>query len=166
MWKSMKVGLRKSERGAETIFLICIVLSNTAIFFNWYLGQPKKLSSFTKDSIEIPVKQGAVNGHLDRMILNDETQLELEGWAFDSRNSQLVDEILVRYNERVIYKAKTNKARPDLVNVFGDVASMGGFSFALPLDLFQNEKIDNLKLRLFAVSDGVASELKYPKGFK
>lgn len=166
MRKSIKQRLRMSETKVESILLLFIVLSNTAIVTNWYLGQPEKVTSITKDGGETPVKSYAIRGHLDRMILNDETHVAFEGWAFDSRNSELVDEILCRYAGKVIYRSKTDKTRPDLVKVFGDDALMGGFRFVVPLTLFKDKEIDNSKIRFFAVSNGLASELKYPKGFK
>ena len=157
MWKSTKI---------EPILLLFIILSNTAIVTNWYFGRPEKVISFIKDGTEISVRQGVVKGQLDRIIIKDKNFIALEGWAFDRSNSQLVDEILLHYDGEVIYRGETDRERPDLVNVFGDAALKGGFRFVLPHDLFKDKEIDNSKIRLFAVSNGVASELKYPRGFK
>ncbi len=160
------MGDKTSNIKLEAILILFILLSNTAIVANWVFNRPEEVTSVTKDSTEIPVKPNAVSGYLDRMILNNEAQVEMEGWAFDSRNSRLVDEIIFRYDGELVYKGKNNRARPDLVNVFGDDALMGGFRFVLPLTLFKDKEIDNSKIRLFAVSNGVASELNYFRGFK
>ena len=150
----------------EALFLLLIFLSNTAIVAHWHFGRQQEVKFIINDGEEIPVIRGVVNGHLDRIILKDDIHVELAGWAFDRSNPKLVDEILLQYDGELIYSSQTDRERPDLVNVFGDVALRAGFKFVLPLDLFKDKKIDNSKIRFFAVSNGVASELKYPRGFK
>ena len=100
------------------------------------------------------------------MILKKDGEVEFRGWAFDGRNSRLPDDILLSYNGKNIYWGKSNGKRSDLVNVFGDAALRAGFKFVLSLDLFKDKKIDNSKIRLFAVSNGIACELNYFRGFK
>lgn len=162
----LKQHLQRSGLKAEHFLLLFIVVSNTTIVTNWYFGGPEKVTSIIKEGVEIPVKQGAVYGHLAKMILKNDDDVEFHGWAFDGRNSRIPDDILLSYNGKNIYWEKSNEKRPDLVNIFGDAALKAGFKFVLPLNLFKDKKIDNSKIRLFAVSNGVASELKYPRGFK
>jgi len=166
MWKSLIQRRHRPNTKPEPVLLLFIILSNTAIVGNWYIGQLEQVKSLVTDGIEIPVKPDAVYGHLDRIALKDKNLVELHGWAFDGKNSQLVDKILLHYDGDVIYRGETDRERPDLVNVFGDAALKAGFKFVLSLDLFKDKEIDNSKIRLFAVSNGVASELKYPRGFK
>ncbi|MCZ6594514.1 MAG: hypothetical protein O6943_06305 [Bacteroidetes bacterium] len=166
MWKNLIQRRHRPNTKPEPVLLLFIILSNTAIVGNWYIGQLEQVKSLVTDGIEIPVKPDAVYGHLARLALKDKNLVELHGWAFDGKNSKLVDEILFRYGGELIYSGQTERERPDLVNVFGDVALKAGFKFVIPHDLFKDKEIDNSKIRLFAVSNGVASELKYPRGFK
>lgn len=157
---------QRSNSKPEPVLLLFIIISNLAIVAHWYFDHPEEVGFIKRDGAEIIVRKGVVNGHLDKMILKDDRHVEFRGWAFDGKNSQLVDEILLRYDEEIIYSGQTERERPDLVNEFGDVALKGGFRFDVPAALFKDRKIDNLKIRLFAVSNGAASELKYPNGFK
>ena len=70
------------------------------------------------------------------------------------------------YRGKSLYWGVNNQKRPDLLSFFGENAINGGFEFILPLDLFESKEIDNSKIRFFAVSSGVASELNYFRGFK
>lgn len=157
---------QRSSQRLEPVLLLFIIVSNTAIVAHWYFRQPEKIKFIGKDGVEIPVRQGVVNGHLDRMVLKDGSHVEFAGWAFDRGNYQLVDEILLHYDGEVIYRGETDRDRLDLVNVFGKAALKGGFRFVLPLTVFKDNKIDQSKVRLFAISNGLASELRYFKGFK
>lgn len=162
----MALFMLRSNSKPEIILVLFIILSNIAIIINWYAGLQEKVTFLTKDEKEIPVNQGAVYGHLDNMIVRDSSYVEFYGWAFDGRNSRLPDAILLWYDGENIYWGQNNKQRPDLVKTFGDTALKGGFKFVIPLTLFKDTELNTSKVRLFAVSNGVASELNYPKGFK
>ena len=162
----MKRSWRRSSIKPQPIFLLFILISNTAIVANWYFGLQEEVTSILMDNVEIPVRKGAVSGYLDRIDRKDNVHVEFAGWAFDVMNSRLPDSVVLWYTGKSAYQGKTNYKRPDLVKVFGDKAIEGGFRFVLPLDLFKDKEIDNSKIRLFAVSNGVASELNYFKGFK
>ena len=149
----------------EPFLLLFILLSNAAIVANWYFDRPEKVTLISKDGVEILVQKWAVNGHLDKMILKDKMHVEFYGWTFDARNSRLPDEILLSYDGENIYSGQTNVKRPDVARMYGDKALTTGFRFLLPLNLFKEKKIYNSKIRLFAVSNGVASELSYFRGF-
>ena len=41
-----------------------------------------------------------------------------------------------------------------------------GFKFEIPLKMFKVDKLNTSELRVFAFSNGVATELNYFKGFK
>ncbi len=112
------------------------------------------------------MQKWAVNGTLDKMILKEDGDVEFHGWAFDARNSRLPDEVLVSYDGENIYSGQTNVKRPGVARTYGDKALACGFRFLLPFDLFKDKKIDNSKIRLFAVSNGIACELNYFRGFK
>ena len=150
----------------EQVLLFFIILSNIALVANWYFARPEKVASLIDDGVEIPVKQNAVKGHLGRLILKDDGQVEFHGWAFDVRNSRLVDAILLYYDGDTIYSGQSNANRPGIARQYGDKALTSGFRFVLSLDLFNDNEIDNTKVELFAVSNGVASELGYFRGFK
>jgi len=150
----------------EAILLLFILLSNTAIVANWYFRRPEEVAYISTDGIDIPVRKWALNGHLDKMILRGDGQVEFHGWAFDARNSRLPDTILIYYKGKNIYSAQTHVNRKGVARDYGDKALTSGFIFALPFALFKENRIDNSKLRFFALSNGVASELKYPRGFK
>ncbi|MCH8331865.1 MAG: hypothetical protein IH946_10900 [Bacteroidetes bacterium] len=156
---------QRSNSKPEPVLLLFIVLSNLAILANWYLDYPEEVAYVSTDGIDIPVRKGAVSGHLDRVILKN-GHVEFHGWAFDDRNSRLPDTILLRYDGENIYTGKTNVNRDGVVRLYGSKALTAGFKFALPLTVFKDKKINNLKVRFFAVSNGVASELNYFRGFK
>lgn len=162
----LKKHLQRSGLKAEYFLLLLIVASNTTIVTNWYFGGPEKVISIIKEGVEIPVKPRSIYGHLDNMILKDDGEVEFRGWAFDGRNSRIPDDILLSYDGKNISWEKNNDNRPGLVNAFGDAALGAGFKFVVQLTLFKDNKINNSKVRLFAISKGVASELKYPRGFK
>ncbi|MCH7753691.1 hypothetical protein IH970_01025, partial [candidate division KSB1 bacterium] len=86
--------------------------------------------------------------------------------AHRGRHSRLPDEVLVSYDGENIYSGQTNAKRPGIARIYGDKALASGFRFLLPFDLFKDKKIDNSKIRLFAVSNGIACELNYFRGFK
>lgn len=162
----MKESWLKSNLKPEPLLLFFIILSNIAIVANWYFARPEKVASLIKDGVEIPVKKNAVKGHLGRLILKDDGQVEFNGWAFDVRNSRLVDAILLNYDGDTIYSGQSNANRPGVARQYGDKALTSGFRFAVPRTLFKDKKIDNSKIQLFAISNGVASELNYFRGFK
>ena len=162
----MKQSWRRSNLKPQPIFLLFILISNTAIVAHWYFGRPEQVKFIIRDGVEIPVQKWAVNGHLGNMILKEDGDVEFRGWAFDVRNSRLPDEVLVSYDGENIYFGQTNVKRPGIARIYGDKALASGFRFLLPFDLFKDKEIDNSKIRLFAVSNGVASELNYFRGFK
>ncbi len=162
----MKQSRRRSNIKPQPILLLFILISNTAIVAHWYFGRPEEVSSIIKDEVEIPVRKGAVIGYLARIDRKDNIHVEFVGWAFDSRNYRLPDTILLTYDWENVYSGQTHFNRQGVAGLYGDKALTSGFRFVLPLTMFKNKKIDNSKVRFFAVSNGVASELNYFKGFK
>ncbi len=162
MLTSIKQRVRSSIR-PEPILLFFILVSNTAIVADWYFTRPEQVRG---DEAAAPLRKSTFKARLDKMILTDNDQVEFHGWAFDAGNFRLPDEILLSYDGEPIYSGQPNLRRPDIARLYGDKALDCGFSFVIPRTLFKDKKIDNLKIRLFAVSNGVASELNYPGGFK
>lgn len=164
--RSIKELLGHFNFRTEPFLLLFILLSNTAIVANWYFSRPEEVAYISTDGIDIPVQKRAVTGHLDKMIFKDKVHVEFHGWVFDARNSRLPDKILLSYDGDNIYSGQTKVKRPGVAKVYGDKALASGFIFVVPRTLFKDKKINNSKIRLFAVSSGVASELNYPRGFK
>jgi hypothetical protein len=108
----------------------------------------------------IPVIPDVIQGSLEypkRTIERD--VIAFYGWAADVKNSQLPETILIFVDGKFVFSGRTNKERPDLVEVFDDTALLlSGFDYVLPLGLFNSTA--KSKIRFFAVSKkGVASEL-------
>lgn len=148
--------------------ILFIIISNTVLFFNLEKSGSKTVPEvlLSKDGERIPVIPGAVNGSLDYVIVRDSAYVEFRGWAFDAWNSRLPDAILLYYYGKNIYWGQNNRSRPDVANVYGREALESGFKFVLPLKRFKDKELNSSKVRLFAVSNGVASELNYSAGFK
>ena len=116
-----------------------------------------------KDGEKIPVKPGAVKGSVEKMVVCEGSHIEFSGWAFDTENS-LLPEVLISYDGKNIYWGQSQFRRPAVAEVYSDAALKSGFRFVLPLKLFEDKELNSSKMRLFAVSKGVASELLYIKG--
>ena len=171
MWRKLK-RVRKNwrrlgfPRQFQIILVLFIIVFN--IFFYLDLHHPPKKAQviITMDGKEITVRKGAVQGFLDNAIVRDSTQVHFRGWAFDARNSKPAEAILITYAKKNIYWGKPNLSRPGLANRFGDDAIESGFKFVLSLKQLKVKELNRGAVRVFAISNGVASELNYPKWFK
>lgn len=108
----------------------------------------------------IPVIPDVIQGSLEYPTRTIERDVIIfYGWAADVKNSQLPETILIFVDGKFVFSGRTNKERPDRVEVFDDTALLlSGFKYVLPLGLFN--RTAKSKIRLFAVSKkGVASEL-------
>lgn len=170
MWKGIRRirrRWRRFNRKAEIFFVFLLILY-TVLYFN--LRTPEKEAAPKEylriDGEKIPVLPNAVTGYLDYMTVRDTIHIEFSGWAFNGLNSRLPEAILITYAGKKIFSGQTVYSRPDLLQAFGDNALKSGFKFVLPLKLFKDKELNRSKLRLFALSKDVASELHYPAGFK
>jgi hypothetical protein len=119
----------------------------------------------SSDGATILVSPRALQGHLDvEEVASD--RVRFAGWAGDIKNSELPKAILIFFDGEFLYSGRTNIDRPDVVKAYGNAAlQWSGFDYRFPLSLFGD--LASAEIRLFAVSkNGVASELKYPKGYK
>ncbi len=180
--KSKVKGWKKSKKHKKLELIIFVGIFFIAVFsiFKLYKGVedskrntvyaakefPKIDYILNTDGKSITVIPGIVRGSLDRMIVKDDFYVEFFGWAFDVKNSQLPETILISYNGENIYKGKTNLKRPDVAKNLGKTALESGFYVKLPLKIFKGKEIDFNKLRLFAISNGIASELIYSKSVR
>lgn len=125
-------------------------------------GQEKIIAS---DGASIPVIPGALRGQVDAVSLAGDF-VEVRGWAADVTKIDLPTAIVIFANGKSRFSGRTDMARPDVADYFGNAALRGaGFSYALPRQWVEGG--DNVEIRVFAVSrEGVASELTYPTGYR
>ena len=184
MWQSsIKKRTRRIWRRKrfEIILVLLIVISSSYVFYNFQ--NPKKntiaatpgamngqlddlIIQDTANIKFIPLIHGAVVGFLGNVSPRDSANVQFTGWAFDALNSKLPEAILISYNGKNIYWGQTNHDRPGVAKIYGQAALHTGYNFVLPLKLFKDNELNQSKVRVFAVSNGVASELLYPEGFK
>lgn len=118
------------------------------------------------DRQKVSVELDALQGWVDRAKL-DQHQLELAGWAVDSRNMSLSHAVWVVVNGRLIHTRQTTVPRPDVVGALKTaVFQQAGFSVSLSLGKTADLGGRALEVRVFAISkDGVASEFCYPSDY-
>lgn len=119
-----------------------------------------------KDGIKVPIIPEAVTVRLDNAKIKGDSQIEFSGWAYDSRDSRIPDNILLTYKGENIHWGECNIQRRDLVNAYGQNAQYAGFKLNVILDKTKVKDLDRDELHLYAISNGVASELNNYKGFK
>jgi len=116
--------------------------------------------------LKIPLVKNALNGLLEKMNLKNNNKVELSGWAIDLRNPLLSVVIMITYKGENIYRGQNNVNRSDIAKKYGNVTLKSGFKFELPLKMFKINKLNTSELRVFAFSNGIATELNYFEGFK
>jgi hypothetical protein len=136
---------------------------STATYALSTLNRQRGEALISSDGTSMPVIPNAL-GWLDVAVIENDV-VRFAGWAGDIKNSELPKAILLFANGEFLYSGRTKVERPDVVKAYGNAALLwSGFDYGFPLSLF--EDIANAEIRLFAVSkNGVASELKYPKGY-
>jgi hypothetical protein len=109
----------------------------------------------TPAQTRIPVVPGVVAGFVDYAVRRG-SLVEFGGWAADVERGRLPDRILMFADGRLLHAGSIGVARPDLGSEIRDA----GFVFTLPVARLVNGG-ERSEARLFAVSDGTASELVY-----
>jgi hypothetical protein len=125
-------------------------------------GRGSMTSSHGKTIKVIP---RALRGHLDVVEIG-ESSAGFQGWAADVKNSKLPEAILVFANGKFLFSTKTKRDRRDVAKHFDNAAlRRSGYEFAIPFSFLFKDK-QTPEVRIFAVLNDIASELKYPKGYK
>lgn len=104
----------------------------------------------------IRIVPGSLRGHLDVATVTA-GQARFVGWAASAVLEKPRQRVLVFADERLVLSTSTPFDRPDL----GPELSSSGFALALPLAALQRSDGTDRIVRIFGVSDGVASEVKY-----
>jgi hypothetical protein len=112
----------------------------------------------------IDVVKNALQGSLDTVTVGDNSAT-LIGWAADVKNSENADVIVIFVDGNFFHKGILNKERQDVVKTFNNNSlKKSGFLYSFPVKAFYTEPSE---VRIFAISKrGVASELRYPEGYK
>jgi hypothetical protein len=109
----------------------------------------------TAAQTRIRVVPRVVDGYVDYAVRRG-SLVEFGGWAADVERGRLPDRILAFANGRLLHAGSIGLARADLAPEIRNA----GFVFALPVARLVNGG-QRSEARFFAVSDSVASELRY-----
>jgi hypothetical protein len=120
-----------------------------------------RISIRTPSGETIRVQPGAVSGYVDIARVEGDL-VNFFGWAADVPRKRIRDRVLVFANGRFVYAVDRplEGRRPDLG------AELEDAGFAIYLDRRDVLRGPNPELRVFAVVGGVASELRYPDGYR
>ncbi len=112
----------------------------------------------TSDGKLIPVRPGALRGHID-IFSEKDGQSIIAGWAADVKNMETPSDIVVFVSDEFFHVDYPQLRRQDIVNAFGNEELLwSGFHFAIPQADFPG--LDLSEVRIFAISKrGVATEL-------
>lgn len=103
------------------------------------------------DGVETPVTPGAMQGFID--VLDVEAS-SIVGWAVDPEAKKPADRVVVFAGDRFLSSAPLERLREDLAQPIGTWAINAGFQVTIPA-----EDVEEQDVRIFAVSNGRASEL-------
>jgi len=118
----------------------------------------------SSDGTSIPVVPNALDGWLDSANVNKEF-IVFSGWGADVHRSRPPKAVVAFINGKFIYSGITDVDRPDVAEYFNNMAlQRTGFKVMLPSSVVTDTA--NPDIRFFAVTDTVASELKYNKEYK
>ncbi|HYP48428.1 MAG TPA: hypothetical protein VEQ61_07285 [Thermoleophilaceae bacterium] len=92
-------------------------------------------------------------------LARDDQGIAVGGWAFDRARNRPVDRIVAFDGRRMLAQETPGVPRPDIAKNLGKSAAKAGF--ALRANALRGELS---RIRVFAVSDGKASELKHYSG--
>lgn len=111
---------------------------------------------------KFPVRDKVLIGHLDQ-VGRKEGNLFIEGWAANAEKSRLVDAVIVFSEGKFMHAGRTTELRPDVSQSLGkEGIERCGYKFMVPESSIE----DVSGIRVFTVSEGVASELIYPNSLK
>jgi len=128
------------------------------------LKKSKKYGEVIMDGEKIiPVVSKKVHGHLESAGIKKD-RIFFKGWAADVLNSRRAEYIVVFINGEFLLSWEPSLNRPDVASYFNDSQlKKTGFSLLLPLSIITPVK--QPKIRLFAVSGDISSELVYPREY-
>jgi hypothetical protein len=112
----------------------------------------------------IPVVSKKIKGRVDSSGIKKD-RIFFQGWAANVLTSQSADHIVVFINGQFLFSSEPSIERPDVVAYFKDTQlKISGFSFSFPLSIIK--KFKQPKIRLFAVSNNISSELSYHQKYR
>lgn len=135
--------------------------------FRLVSSQGSENASYTLSKNEIisskgekfPVRNKVLIGYLDR-VDRKEGNLFIEGWAVNAEKSRLVDAVIVFSEGKFIHAGRTTELRPDVSrSLEKEGIEYCGYKFMVPASSIEDVR----GIRVFTVSEGVASELIYPE---
>ncbi len=91
-------------------------------------------------------------------VTRHDNHTEFSGWAADHQNGRLVDNVIIFVDGQSVHVTPTTISRSDVARFHKDDSlAMSGFRFWVPNNLVEKD------IRLFAVSENVATEAQYPE---
>lgn len=114
------------------------------------------------DGSPIPIVPHALRGYIETPQVSEHTVL-LKGWAVDEKHVQPVEQILIFLNGVFYHAGLTGLSRPDIAEWLGQPFATSGFRYTFPAAPFVGSGTP--EVRVFAVSGGLASELRYIEGY-
>ena len=110
---------------------------------------------------EIPVEEGVADGYIDSVKADGDT-VSVAGWATDAGHGQAAERVLLFSGDRLIQAGTLTGPREDLAAQYGPGVALAGFEFT-GVDAGEARGGPD-RLRVFAVVDGRASELRGGQG--
>ena len=108
---------------------------------------------------KFPVRNGVLIGYVDQ-VDRKEGNLFIKGWAVNAEKSRLVDAVIVFSEDKFVHAGRTTELRPDVSRSLGkEGIERCGYKFIVPASSIEDVR----GIRVFTVSEGVASELIYPE---
>lgn len=98
--------------------------------------------------------EGAVRGNIDE-VASAGGQTTVVGWATDAAAKQVAEWVLAFAGKRLVAVTRPNQLRSDLGEAFGQSVITAGFRLVVT-----GTQASRAPLRIFAISDGMASEIE------
>ena len=114
------------------------------------------------DGSTISLVPQALRGWVNSAQVSENT-VSLKGWAVDEKHAQPVERILTFLNGAFFHAGPTGISRPDIAKWLGQPFVSSGFQYRFPAAPFTGPETP--EVRVFAVSGGIASELRYIEGY-
>ena len=115
------------------------------------------------DGSPIPLVPQALRGYIETPQVSENTVL-LKGWAVDEKHAQPAERILIFLNGTFYHAGLTGISRPGIAEWLGQPAfATSGFRYIFPAEPFVGSGTP--EVRAFALSGGIASELRYIEGY-
>ena len=122
----------------------------------------------SSDGETIPLVPDAVMGSMGAIDIEDGYDYAIvDGWAADVKSDKLPKTVVIFIDGDYFYSDNFNEEKSGYLNLSGSDFRKAGFRYKFPLELFENIVNKDSEIRFFAISEkGMASELKYPEGYK